>query len=283
MAAPTTVKELVLEIRRRLPDWGAMSLKLDANLSDSSTTVSVYSVPQRMPENAVIECELEQMVVTAVAADLTVRRGQNGTTAAAHSSGEWVVVRPRFTNSQIVDSLRQALTELSALEPIEAVSTTNTIVDGTELYSLPANTLVVRRVEMETYVGSGLYREFPEYSVSLGEQKIKVFRSTYYAGRKLRLTYGTDYGWFDYTTSISTIPTKYLAFLKEWTMGDLIEQDEIYKSGVNRQAEGSDSPPPVGRLIAVGAAKKQGAYRHLQIVRPGSRRIQVPSARTYRL
>lgn len=91
--------------------------KLSATINASTTTVVMSYDLDGIRAGQVFEIDSELFYVweaTAGTKTLTVERGWNGTTAAAHTAGAIVTVNPRFPRSQIFEALNEELLDLSS-------------------------------------------------------------------------------------------------------------------------------------------------------------------------
>jgi hypothetical protein len=118
----TSLETLVKRTRRFLRDWPEEDT-ITASVSSSATQItvadeSIYS------ENWLLEIDQENMTVTGATTGTTVdvRRGARGSTAASHTSGSVVLIRPHFLYNEIVDALNWAKDECfpSIYKPVSA-------------------------------------------------------------------------------------------------------------------------------------------------------------------
>lgn len=110
------VADLMDEVRRRLhgSHTGAVLNVLDGDHAEDVTTITVEDTPAGVKSGTIIEIEYEQMYVRSVDDnDLTVLRGHNGTTAAAHSSGEIVRVSPSYYGLDIFHAIQDEFASLN--------------------------------------------------------------------------------------------------------------------------------------------------------------------------
>ena len=91
--------------------------RLTTTLNSSATSVVVdYSV-EGLRAGQVCEIDSELMYIwvsDSATRTLTVQRGFNGTTAAAHTSGAIVTVNPRFPRAQVLEEINNEMTDLSS-------------------------------------------------------------------------------------------------------------------------------------------------------------------------
>ncbi len=91
--------------------------KLAATINDSATSVVLSYDLGGFRAGSVFELESELFYVwdaNTATKTLTVERGFNGTTAAAHSSGVLATLSPRFPRTQMLDSLNADIDDLSS-------------------------------------------------------------------------------------------------------------------------------------------------------------------------
>ena len=91
--------------------------RLTTTLNNSATSVVVdYSV-EGLRAGQVCEIDSELMYIwvsDSATRTLTVQRGFNGTTAAAHTSGAIVTINPRFPRAQVLEEINNEMTDLSS-------------------------------------------------------------------------------------------------------------------------------------------------------------------------
>ena len=109
--AATTVSTLITRTRRFLQDWPDQDV-LSASLSSGATSLTVADSATKIADNWVLEIDSEALVATSTASTgntVTVRRGARGTTAASHSSGSVILLRPAYLSVEILDAFNAAL------------------------------------------------------------------------------------------------------------------------------------------------------------------------------
>ena len=110
---------------------------ITSGISDSATSITydgnLFSVEEEdaLDAGAIIEIGQELMYTTALNAaanTITVKRGQRGTTAAAHSSGDLIKIAPAFPRKNIydaiVDQIKNLYPTLFAVETLDVTSGT---------------------------------------------------------------------------------------------------------------------------------------------------------------
>lgn len=115
MATGTTVINRVL--RQLLSGTVEQRNKLAANVTASGTSVSVSYDVAGLRAGSVFEINSEMFYVWEVNSGtktLTVERGFNGTTAAAHTAGAIITVNPRFPRAQMLEAVNDELADLSS-------------------------------------------------------------------------------------------------------------------------------------------------------------------------
>ena len=91
--------------------------RLTTTLNSSATSVVVDFSVEGLRAGQVCEIDSELMYIWASDSStktLTVQRGFNGTTAAAHTSGAIVTVNPRFPRAQVLEEINNEITDLSS-------------------------------------------------------------------------------------------------------------------------------------------------------------------------
>lgn len=91
--------------------------KLASAVTTTATSISLQYDLKGIREQAVIQIDAELMYVWEVSPGtktVTVDRGYNGTTAAAHASGAIVTTDPKFPRAQILEAINAELDDLSS-------------------------------------------------------------------------------------------------------------------------------------------------------------------------
>lgn len=133
----TTAATVIDRTLRQLLSGTIESRNKLANSVDSSTTSVVMTYGLEALRAGQV-CEIDSELMYIWAADtttktLTVQRGFNGTTAAAHSSGAIVTANPRFPRAQILESLNDELRDLSSpMHGLFQVKSLNITYNGTD-------------------------------------------------------------------------------------------------------------------------------------------------------
>lgn len=140
--ARTTISTVIESIRRELNSKHRYEVSaLGATLTDTDTVVTLaYELPPSLREGAVIVVGTESMRVISVdpaPKELTVIRGWEGSTAAAHSSGAAVEINPRFASIDVYEALQDEVAGLP--ETLYRVDQTQVAVAlGQDTIELPA-------------------------------------------------------------------------------------------------------------------------------------------------
>lgn len=163
----TTATTLVSRVRRFLNDWPDLDqLTVDMNSSGTTATVadtSKYAVNWRF------QVGQEIMRITAIPSsqNLTVIRGAFGTTPAAHSTGDTILIRPAFSDLEILDAVNAGI---NATFPYyyKAVLDTSLTADGSSYeYTVPAGLTYLAKVETRES-GSPYYYRIDGWTVKRG-------------------------------------------------------------------------------------------------------------------
>jgi hypothetical protein len=280
----TTVDALVLRIRHELRDYGVGAFALSSSVNDSVTEIRVTTFPLNAVDGQRAVVGTEDLYIKGAGNPLVVNRGELGSTAAAHSAGDLLIIEPRFTNQQILDALISAQRQLAGYVPyLASPDTTNTTTQDVEEYAAPAGATEIIKVELETYEGSGLYRVAPNHQILEGYSPPKVRILAAPTGLTIRLTYHAAYTEFTWATNDvnAEIEAKYTDFLIEWAKGELLTNEVGYKSRVVAAATGDGAS--VQQSLVLGQTIKASALGKLRSVKPPSRIIHRSSSRVHRM
>jgi hypothetical protein len=111
--------------------------KLASNITNSDTSVPVTYSLEGLRVGQVFEIDSELFYIWAAdtgSKTLTVERGYNGTTAAAHTSGAIVKVSPRFPRAQCLEALNDELSDLSSpMHGLFQIKTLNLDYNGSDV------------------------------------------------------------------------------------------------------------------------------------------------------
>ena len=110
--------------------------KLASTITDSGTSVICTYAVEGLRAGQVFEIDSELFYIWAANVStqtLTVQRGFNGTTAAAHTSGALLTVAPRFPRAQVLEAINDEVLDLSSpVNGLFQVKTFNQTYNGTD-------------------------------------------------------------------------------------------------------------------------------------------------------
>ena len=110
--------------------------KLASTITDSDTSVVCTYAVEGLRAGQVFEIDSELFYIWAANVStqtLTVQRGFNGTTAAAHTSGALLTVAPRFPRAQVLEAINDEVLDLSSpVNGLFQVKTFNQTYNGTD-------------------------------------------------------------------------------------------------------------------------------------------------------
>ena len=110
--------------------------KLTTTLTSSGTSVVVDYPLEGLRSGQVCEIDSELMYIWATdvaTKTLTVQRGFNNTTAAAHTAGAVITIKPRFPRAQILEAVNDELSDLSSpMHGLFQVKTLNIDYNGSD-------------------------------------------------------------------------------------------------------------------------------------------------------
>jgi hypothetical protein len=111
--------------------------KLVSTITSSDTSVTVTYALEGLRVGQVFEIDSELFYIWAAdtgTRTLTVQRGYNGTTAAAHTAGAIVTVNPRFPRAQCLESLNDEISDLSSpMHGLFQIKTMNLDYNGSDV------------------------------------------------------------------------------------------------------------------------------------------------------
>lgn len=171
----TTATTLVQRVRRFVGDWPDLD-NITASVSSGGTSLTVASdATTRYAVNWLIQIDQEMMRVTAAAAtSLTVTRAVQGTTAASHASGATILVRPQFSDQQILDAVNAGI---DATFPFfyKPVLDTSLTADGSSYeYTVPSGLQWLSKVETKES-GSPYYYRIDGWTVKRAASPVLQF------------------------------------------------------------------------------------------------------------
>lgn len=212
---PTTAATLITRTRRYVRDWPVQDT-LTADVTDTTSTSLTVADGTAFPANWTIQIDDEAFAVTATGTGTTVpvRRGWYGSTAATHTTGAAILIRPAFTNVEILDALNSAL---DACFPLiyRPVATDWTGINSTDYeYSIPDMGTLGRPIpylsKVEYQISATLpFAELRSWRVVRGDTPLVKFKAPLNGGGTLRFS---GYGPFaQLTTSASTLDSLFPA------------------------------------------------------------------------
>ena len=113
----TTATVIDRTLRQLLSGTVEARNKLASTINSSATTVTTTYALESLRAGQVFEIESEMFYVweaDTATKTVTVQRGYNGTTAAAHTAGAIVTASPRFPRAQVLEAINDELMDLSS-------------------------------------------------------------------------------------------------------------------------------------------------------------------------
>jgi hypothetical protein len=152
----TTLNDLIFDTRRHLyANQAPEANRLSANIMSSDTTMTMtYPVGSLSQQGAICSIDLEHIRVWSSGAGntLTIERGVDGSTAAAHSANAYVEVMPKFSPFMIQRAVNNELDELASpwnglFAVVDLEITYNPAVAGYDMTGVtPANVLAIQEL-----------------------------------------------------------------------------------------------------------------------------------------
>lgn len=260
-----TAVSLYQRTRRYLRDYRDLD-SLTAAMSDTtSTTVTVadttmYNV--RWP----IEVDQETMVVRSITNSTTmvVERGAYGSTAATHSNGASILVRPSFFGIEILDALNEGIQACYPLIYKPVIDTSLSIAANTWEYTVPnmpgtynGATIPIPRIStidlLIANAGTVPYRPMRAFEVIRGTTPILKLKWLEIPGSTVRIKgWGPFPDMADYTASLDALwPTQANYLLPIYAAGSLLLSGE---AGRVRQSSGAvDTREQANRVGSSGS------------------------------
>lgn len=195
--ARSTVENTVERIRRQL----ASSLRLEvntlgANLNASTTTVTLtYDLSTSLFAGSILSVGTELMRVISVNAnskEVTVIRGWQDSDAGSHTTGDEVLINPRFTRFDIYDAI---VDEITSWWPrlFSVASYQWTVTDEDEVVELPASmadaigVVEVRRQWTDAYSATSTNDSWPTINFRLMRGTVGTWDAVSASGLLIRL------------------------------------------------------------------------------------------------
>ena len=161
-AVTTTLADLIERTRRHLYTEVRDEIdRLAQGIDADDTTLTVDFGRAGVKDGAVLSIGLEELLVWSVSgATVTVERGFNGTTAAAHDSGDLIRVNPKHTDAAIAGALNDDLADLSTpANGLYGVGTVElTYQAGTHTYGLTGVSTAIGILEVSFDANDGTGR-----------------------------------------------------------------------------------------------------------------------------
>ena len=190
--------------------------KLASTIDSSATSVTMTYSLEALRAGQVFEIDSEMFYIWEADVStktLTVQRGYNATTAAAHTAGAMVTVSPRFPRSQVLESINDEVADLSSpMHGLFQVKTLNITYNGNDrMVNLVGATNVIDLLNVSVRYLTDDYplarkvkivRDMPTDDFASGFAL--KFDQNVYPGR-LRVVYKSAYGGVtDESTSLTT-------------------------------------------------------------------------------
>lgn len=190
--------------------------KLASTINSSATSVTMTYSLEALRAGQVFEIDSEMFYIweaDTATKTLTVQRGYNGTTAAAHTAGAMVTASPRFPRAQVLESINDEIADISSpMHGLFQVKTLNITYNGTDrMINLTGATNVIDLLSVSVKYLSDDYplarkvklvRDLPTDDFASGFAL--KFDQNVYPGR-LRVVYKSAYsGVNDESTSLTT-------------------------------------------------------------------------------
>ena len=132
----TTATVIDRTLRQLLSGTVEARNKLTSTINSSATSVTTTYALESLRAGQVFEIDSEMFYIweaDTASKTLTVQRGYNGTTAAAHTSGAIVTASPRFPRAQVLEAINDELMDLSSpMHGLFQVKTLDYTYNGTD-------------------------------------------------------------------------------------------------------------------------------------------------------
>lgn len=187
---------LIQRTRRYLRDWpDGDSLTASVGSSDTTITVADSSI---YAANWPIEIDNEAMIVRSkpTATTVAVKRGAFGSTAATHTNGTSILVRPAFLTVEILDAINAGIQACYPMIYQSVLDTSLTITTGAYEYTLPnmpgtygGDTIPIPRVHLVELRQASDVPYFPLRAWNIRRGATPILKLTYLesAGSTLRI------------------------------------------------------------------------------------------------
>lgn len=157
----TTLNDVIERTRRHLHSGETRDErdKLDGAVTSVDTNVQLTYGRDGVQSGSVLALGLEELYVWERAdSSVVVSRGQNGSTAAAHTDDTIIYIKPKFSAFSILRSVNEELDALSADGLYRVLTVPLTYVAGTDAYNLTGVTDLIDILSVEYAVNDGTGR-----------------------------------------------------------------------------------------------------------------------------
>lgn len=237
--------------------------RLTGTVDGSAGTLAIDFAAGSIQTGALLSIDLELLLVWEISgSNVTVQRGVNGSTAAAHTAGALIYVNPIVPDFYVFASLNDEIASLSG--PLFQVKTVTRTVSAASSYDLAADVDRILKVQTSTVGGGDDWPVLGRWDV-LHNQDTSVFASgvalRLYAvpdpGRTLRITYAADLGSLsaltDDVATVTGLPASAADIPPLGAAARLLAAREARRSSVDAQPEArqaQDVPPGTARSAA---------------------------------
>ena len=157
----TTLNDVIERTRRHLHSGETRDErdKLDGAVTSVDTNVQLTYGRDGVQSGSVLALGLEELYVWERAdSSVVVSRGQNGSTAVAHTDDTIIYIKPKFSAFSILRSVNEELDALSADGLYRVLTVPLTYVAGTDAYNLTGVTDLIDILSVEYAVNDGTGR-----------------------------------------------------------------------------------------------------------------------------
>ena len=157
----TTLNDVIERTKRHLHSGETRDErdKLDGAVASADTTLQLVYGRDGAQSGVVLALGLEELYVwEKTDSTVVVSRGQNGSTAEAHSDQAIIYVKPKFSSFSVLKSVNEELDALSADGLYKVSTVALTYVPGTDAYNLTGVTDLIDIISVEYKVNDGSSR-----------------------------------------------------------------------------------------------------------------------------
>lgn len=201
-----TLGTMVNRVRDYVRDWPQLDA-LTAAVTDTTTKSLTVADATAYTSNTVVQIDQEAFRVKSGTSTTvtTYNRGDRGTTAAVHSNGATILLRPNFLDKQIIDALNAGIDACFPYIYKEVLDSSLTVLTNTYEYTvpyLPSTTVYIPRIwKVEMLVPGDLsYRRIEDWTIAKGATPKLKFREAPIPGSTLRIR---GYGPFPHLALVS--------------------------------------------------------------------------------